>query len=69
MRKTWWFVFFVSVIVIDGLSYWMKTQAQPISIFDVYHEYSVNHQALTPLLIGPLFTVMGSYFIANLLGK
>ena len=69
MRQNWWFVFLITAVVIDGLAYWMKTQAQPMSVFDVYNEYTINHQPLVPMLFGPLFTVIGSYFIANTLTK
>ena len=68
--KYWWVVFVIAAAVLDGLTYFFKQQAVvPISVFDVYREYNVNHQALGPMLFGPFITLMGSYLIACVLVK
>ena len=41
----------------------------PVSILDVYDEYVNNHQPLLPIIFGPIFTIMASYFIANVFFK
>ena len=56
-------------VLIDGLSYWYRYTAVPISILDVYDEYWNNQQPLLPIIFGPIFTIMASYLIANLFLK
>ena len=69
IKKTWWIVFVMIAVAIDGLSYWFKVTANPISVFDVYTEYDKNHQDLMPMLFGPAFTLLTSYFIASFIVK
>ena len=56
-------------VLIDGLSYVYRLTVVPVSILDVYDEYVNNHQPLLPIIFGPIFTIMASYFIANLFFK
>ena len=64
-----WAVTVMLAVLIDGLSYSWRYTAVPISILDVYDEYVNNHQPLLPIIFGPIFTIMASYFIANLFFK
>ena len=69
-RKYWWFVFLIAAAALDGLTYWFQRQAVvPISVVSIYNEYSVNHQALTPMLFGPFITITVSYLITTVLVK
>ena len=71
VRKSyWWFVFVGAFFVIDYLTYVFQQQAVvPISVVSIYNEYSVNHQALTPMLFGPFITITVSYLITTVLVK
>ena len=51
--------------IIDGISYWYRAVAIPVSILDVYDEWANNHQDILPMIFGPVFTLLLSYFIAG----
>ena len=68
--KFWfWIVFLIVGLILDTVSYSTRMTAIPMSTFDVYDEYVNNHQNLFPMVLGPLFVWLSSYFITSLFIK